>query len=204
MARLFVPFGLCAECAQLTRHASPLLTPRGSGARAKSVFLQQQKRFIGGTNTDFFRYRSKSRIWIWGVGVGVAVAVGLKYCTDTADSPCDDKVTEAQRTDRYSGAVKVSRDLVERIKVGTEVGQETVNLSLAFTFLFIWPATVYATCMSLVCVVCQAEVGAPGMVVGVSVDGAQVWCEGWYGWVLGPLYPSLHGATSVVVQFQDT
>lgn len=25
----------------------------------------------------------------------------------------------------------------------------------------------------------QAEVGAPGLVVGVSVDGAQVWCEGW-------------------------
>lgn len=36
------------------------------------------------------------------------------------------------------------------------------------------------SCVSSVSVVPQAEVGAPGMVVGVSVDGAQVWCEGWY------------------------
>lgn len=36
------------------------------------------------------------------------------------------------------------------------------------------------SCVSSVSVVPQAEVGAPGIVVGVSVDGAQVWCEGWY------------------------
>lgn len=29
-------------------------------------------------------------------------------------------------------------------------------------------------CLSLT----QAEVGAPGIVVGVSVDGVQIWCEG--------------------------
>lgn len=75
-------------------------------------------------------------MWICGVGVGVAVAVGLKH---RADTNCDDKVREARRTDRYRDAIKVSRDLVQRI---------------------------------------QAEVGAPGVVVGVSVDGAQVWSEG--------------------------
>lgn len=74
-----------------------------------------------------------------GVGVGVALAVGLKYYTDAGKSSCDDKPRGAQRSDRYSGAIRVSRELVERI---------------------------------------QAEVGAPGLVVGVSVDGAQVWCEG--------------------------
>lgn len=83
--------------------------------------------------------------------MGVGVAVGLKYCTDTADSPCDDKVTEAPRTDRYSGAVKVSRDLVERIKVGTEVGQDTVKLRLAFTFLFIWLAICHLYEFSVCC-----------------------------------------------------
>lgn len=57
-----------------------------------------------------------------GVGVGIALAVGLKYRTDTANTSCDDKVTKAQRSDRYSDAIKVSRDLLERIKVGTEVG----------------------------------------------------------------------------------
>ncbi|KAF3854818.1 hypothetical protein F7725_022873 [Dissostichus mawsoni] len=83
---------------------------------------------------------SKSRIWVCGVGVGIAIAVGLKYNADTSSSSCDDTVKEAQRTDRYSAAIKVSRDLVERIK---------------------------------------DEVGAPGLVVGVSVDGAHVWSAGW-------------------------
>lgn len=34
------------------------------------------------------------------------------------------------------------------------------------------------SCKTSVCVATQAEVGAPGVVVGVSVDGAQVWSEG--------------------------
>ncbi len=54
-----------------------------------------------------------------GVGLGIALAVGLKYQSDTASSQ-----SEALRTDtvRYSDAIKVSRELLERIKVGTEVG----------------------------------------------------------------------------------
>ncbi|XP_070828499.1 serine beta-lactamase-like protein LACTB, mitochondrial isoform X2 [Chaetodon trifascialis] len=146
MLRLFLPNRFCARCTLLASRESALLTPRGAGARVRplqfekrSVFIQQQRRYVGGSNAAFYSYRSKSRIWICGVGLGIALAVGLKYQTDTADSSCYDKVTEAQRTDRYSDAIKVSRDLVERIK---------------------------------------AEVGAPGLVVGVSVDGAPVWCEG--------------------------
>ncbi|XP_041795391.1 serine beta-lactamase-like protein LACTB, mitochondrial isoform X2 [Chelmon rostratus] len=146
MSRLFLPNRFCAKCTLLAARESPLLTPRGAGARVQPlqsqkriVFIQQQRGYAGGSNAAFNRYSSKSTIWMCGVGVGIALAVGLKYQSDTADSSCDDKVTEAQRTDRYSDAIKVSRDLVERI---------------------------------------QAEVGAPGLVVGVSVDGVQVWCEG--------------------------
>lgn len=39
---------------------------------------------------------------------------------------------------------------------------------------------VLVTSKSSVCVATQAEVGAPGVVVGVSVDGAKVWSEGWW------------------------
>lgn len=39
---------------------------------------------------------------------------------------------------------------------------------------------VLVTCKTSVCVATQAEVGAPGVVVGVSVDGTQVWTEGFY------------------------
>lgn len=129
MSRLFFPHGFSAKCTLLTARGSPLLTSRGAGARVKpqhsdrrSVFIPQQRRYVGGSNAVFFRYRSKSWIWMCGVGVGIALAVGLKYRTDTANTSCDDKVTKAQRSDRYSDAIKVSRDLLERIKVGTEVG----------------------------------------------------------------------------------
>ncbi|XP_022610472.1 serine beta-lactamase-like protein LACTB, mitochondrial isoform X1 [Seriola dumerili] len=151
MSRLFLPNRLCAPCPLLSARESPLFLTLRAGARVQqqqsakpNVFIQQQRRYVGRSNTAFSKYRSKSWIWMCGgVGVGIAVAVGLKCRTDAVNSSCVDKVAEAERTDRYSAAVKVSRDLVERIKVGT-----------------------------------KAEVGAPGLVVGVSVDGAQVWCEG--------------------------
>lgn len=121
MSRLFLPNRFCAKCPLLATRESPLLTPRGALDK-RSVFNQQQRRHVGGSNAGFFRYRSKSRVWICGVGVGIALAVGLKYHTDAANSSCDVQVTDAQRTDRYRRAIAVSRDLVERIKVGTEVG----------------------------------------------------------------------------------
>ncbi|XP_031714102.1 serine beta-lactamase-like protein LACTB, mitochondrial [Anarrhichthys ocellatus] len=141
MSRLLLPNGFCVKCTLLTARGPPLLTSR-AGARVKrkpSVFVQQQIRYVGGSNTAFFKYRSKSRIWICGVAVGVALAVGLKYRDDTANTSCEDEAEEAQRTGRYSDAIKVSWELVERVKT---------------------------------------EVGAPGLVVGVSVDGAEVWSEG--------------------------
>ncbi|GAA6225536.1 serine beta-lactamase-like protein LACTB, mitochondrial isoform X2 [Lates japonicus] len=144
MSQLFLPNRFSATRPLLSARESPLLLSLRAGARVKqqqpsdkrSVFIQQQRRYVGGSNAGFSKYRAKSRIWMCGVGVGVALAVGLKYA---ANSSYDDKVEGAERSHRYSAAVKVSRDLVERIK---------------------------------------AEVGAPGLVVGVSVDGAQVWCEG--------------------------
>ncbi|XP_071355210.1 serine beta-lactamase-like protein LACTB, mitochondrial isoform X2 [Trachinotus anak] len=146
MSRLFSPSRFCAARPLPSVRGSPLWTLRG-GARPRqqqsdqrSVFIRQQRRYVGGSSAAFSKYRTKSWIWMCGgVGVGIALAVGLKYRADTVNSSCVDKVAEAERTGRYGAAVKVSRDLVERIK---------------------------------------AEVGAPGLVVGVSVDGVQVWCEG--------------------------
>lgn len=70
----------------------------------------------------FCKYRSKSVLWVCGVGVGIALAVGLKYSSDAASSSGDVRVKRTEKTDRYRDAIKVSRDLVKRIKVGTEVG----------------------------------------------------------------------------------
>ncbi|XP_035763139.1 serine beta-lactamase-like protein LACTB, mitochondrial isoform X2 [Neolamprologus brichardi] len=144
MLRLFLSrqSTFCTKCSMLAARESPVMTPR-AGARARqqqksdSIFIQQQRRYVGGP--AFRKYRLKSTIWMYGVGVGIALAVGLKYSSDRASSSCDVKVKRAEKTDRYKDAIKVSRDLVARIK---------------------------------------DEVGAPGVVVGVSVDGAEVWCEG--------------------------
>ncbi|XP_041650831.1 serine beta-lactamase-like protein LACTB, mitochondrial isoform X2 [Cheilinus undulatus] len=140
MSRLFLPNHFCAKCKLLTTRES-FLTARVKQPRSdkSNVFFQQQRRYVSGSSSDFFKNGQKSRIWICGVGVGITLAVGLKCHADKSNSSCDDKVIRQQRSDRYSHAIKVSRDLLERIK---------------------------------------AEVGAPGLVVGVSVDGAQVWCEG--------------------------
>ncbi|XP_034542188.1 serine beta-lactamase-like protein LACTB, mitochondrial isoform X2 [Notolabrus celidotus] len=144
MSRLFLPNRFCAKC-NLTARESILLSLR-AGARAKqsrsdklSVLIQPQRGYVGGARSDFFKHRSKSRIWICGVGAGITLAVGLKCLADTSNSSCDAEVIDPQKTDRYSEAIKVSRDLLDRIKV---------------------------------------EVGAPGLVIGVSVNGAPVWSEG--------------------------
>ncbi|XP_041853970.1 serine beta-lactamase-like protein LACTB, mitochondrial isoform X1 [Melanotaenia boesemani] len=145
MSRFFLSNFFCNSCVQLAARESFFRITR-SGARARpqktdSLFFQTQRRYVG--SSVHCKCQSKSRMWMCGIGVGIALAVGLKYSSDPANSSCDDKVGKAVKTDRYSDAIKVSRDLVERIKVGTE-----------------------------------AEVGAPGLVVGVSVDGTPVWCEG--------------------------
>ncbi|XP_047189364.1 serine beta-lactamase-like protein LACTB, mitochondrial isoform X1 [Scophthalmus maximus] len=172
MARLFLPNGLRGPL--LSARDSALSTPRAA-ARVK----QQQQRSVF---TQRHRHRhaegSKSRLWVCGVGAGVALAVGLKY------SACDDKAAGAEATGRYSAAVLVSRDLVERIQVGTEVGPSAAGSGVPLTnspFALTPPPAAILWVPHMFCVVsvcCQAEVGAPGLVVGVSVDGAQVWCEG--------------------------
>lgn len=59
-----------------------------------------------------------------GVGVGIVLAAGLKYSLDSADISCEDRVKNAKWASQYTDAIKVSRDLLERIKVGGEVGLE--------------------------------------------------------------------------------
>ncbi|XP_058501128.1 serine beta-lactamase-like protein LACTB, mitochondrial isoform X1 [Solea solea] len=134
MSRLFLLNRMCAA-------PWPLFSPRESLVKLRLRVKQQQQQqrsvYIPRPSPNGYKYRARSQLWMCGVGLGVALAVGLKY------SWCDDEAAGAERTDRYSAAVRESRDLLERIKVGSE-----------------------------------AEVAAPGMVVGVSVDGAQVWCEG--------------------------
>ncbi|XP_037307882.2 serine beta-lactamase-like protein LACTB, mitochondrial isoform X2 [Pungitius pungitius] len=142
MSRLFSPNGVCAKCPLLAARGPPPLASRAKPPRfRKSAFSHQQTRCAARSSTTFFKHTSKSTMWIRGVAAaGVAVALGLKYRKDAASGSCCDATAEdACRTERYGGAIKASRELVERIK---------------------------------------AEVGAPGLVVGVSVDGAEVWSEG--------------------------
>uniref|UniRef100_A0A3P9K8T0 Lactamase, beta n=1 Tax=Oryzias latipes TaxID=8090 RepID=A0A3P9K8T0_ORYLA len=132
MSRLFLSRHFCGRCSALL----PLYSSLGTrvSLQANVVTLTQRRLLVTGRSVLFRRNQSKSKVWmICGVGVGIALAVGLQY------SSCDQTVGKPADTDQFSGAIKVSRELLERIK---------------------------------------AEVGAPGLVVGVSVDGSQVWSEG--------------------------
>lgn len=115
MFRMFLYRRFCAKCSPLPAPGSLLLTPQ-----AKCVFIRTQARFVGGNVNS--KHRLKSRTWLYGAGVGIVLAVGLKYRSDSANSSCDDKVEIVQKTHPYADAIEVSRDLVERIKVGKEVG----------------------------------------------------------------------------------
>lgn len=127
MSRLFSSRTFCAKWNLLSEQGSPLLRPR-VGPRTKPpqshsvrAFNQQQQRRSTGESHRFgFGSKTMSRLWLCGVGAGLAVAVGLNYQNDAVNTSCEE--TQPRTIDRYSGARKVSRDLVERIKVSSEVG----------------------------------------------------------------------------------
>lgn len=123
MSRLLCLSRVCARCTVFSARC------QGQQQLVKRFLIQQQSAYVGGSSLP--KNRTNSKLWLCGVGVGLALAVGLKSRSDTADSSCEKRETEAAR---YRRAAEVGRELLERIK---------------------------------------AEVGAPGMVVGVSVDGVQ-------------------------------
>lgn len=112
MSRLFSSGGVCARTSRLVFRKSSLPTKDGAAGRVKPALLQQQRRCIGTSNAAV-KVRSVARIWICGGALGVALAVGLKGRSDAASDLGDGD----GRSDRYSEAIKVSRDLVERIRV---------------------------------------------------------------------------------------
>lgn len=120
MSRLFLSHRMCSRCFLLAKRESPLFTERagarGSLQKAHRGFVQTQQKQLG---LALFKTRNKSKIWICGVGMGIVLAVGLKYSVDSADSSCEEQINKASS---YGEAIKVSRDLLERIKVGSEVG----------------------------------------------------------------------------------
>lgn len=179
MSPFFSPRTFCAKYNILRAHGSLLVTPQGVGARTKPPQChsvrpfnhQQQRQYTGESNRFGFRRITKSLVWFCG-SAGLAVAVGLNYQNDSVNTSCEKK--EARTIDRYSEARKVSRDLLELIKVSNEVGMTGFLLPFSLCPYF----CLDSTCTTYVSVVIQAEVGAPGVVVGVSVDGSLVWCEG--------------------------
>lgn len=120
MAPLFSLYAVCARSSPPVFRQSLFVTKTGAVGRVNPCFshkpttlLQQHRRCFGRSNAVFRRpwSRTGTGLWVCGVAVGVAVAVGLKCRSDSARDLCDVK------SDRYSDAIKVSRDLVERIKV---------------------------------------------------------------------------------------
>lgn len=88
-------------------------------------WLQQQHRhYMRRSSTETSKTRF-NRLWLCGIGAGIALALGLKsiYYSDGGNGFCDADVSDEKkrRSGRYHQAVGVSRDLVQRIKVGFKV-----------------------------------------------------------------------------------
>lgn len=111
MSRLLCLSRVCARCTVFSARC------QGQQQLVKRFLIQQQSAYVGGSSLP--KNRTNSKLWLCGVGVGLALAVGLKSRSDTADSSCEKRETEAAR---YRRAAEVGRELLERIKVGTEVG----------------------------------------------------------------------------------
>lgn len=123
MSRLFSTYGSCARSSRLAVREWSLLTKHGAGGRVgrqlsdtATSLLQQQRRYFGRSSAVFVRRWPRSGLWLCGLGVGVALAVGLK-CRFNAASVICDNIKSERLSERYSDAIQVSRDLVERIKV---------------------------------------------------------------------------------------
>lgn len=154
MARLFSVYGVCARSSRIVFLESSSSTKAGAVRRVNLLFSHkptalQQRRCIGRSSAAFVRLSSISGIWVCGVGLGVAVAVGLKCRSDAASDLCDRNDRSVHRSERYSDAIKVSRDLVERIKVraadrvklawvrnpGSEVKGRAVGITITMSWL---------------------------------------------------------------------
>ncbi|KAI7811843.1 serine beta-lactamase-like protein LACTB, mitochondrial isoform X1 [Triplophysa rosa] len=130
----------CTQCkynAEKSERFVSLLT-----SRLKYRDQLMMRRFMSTHRRSDFSNNRQS-LWLLGIGTGFVLALGLKYGDFVSERcECDVQKTNRTQTDtKYTGAIQISRDLIQRIKV-------------------------------------QDEVGAPGIVVGVSVDGSPVWCEG--------------------------
>ncbi|XP_061534108.1 serine beta-lactamase-like protein LACTB, mitochondrial isoform X1 [Phycodurus eques] len=172
MYRLLVPHGLCAKCTMLPSRVSTLWMSLARGrarlSDERNVWNQSRCSVSGSTKTFSKNYNKFSLVWVCGAGVGLALVFGLQY-----HARRENTAIEPQKR-RYDAAVKASRVSVERIQVGAQVcRQECAIKPVPPVWLACCSYAVYVGFFSW-----KAEVGAPGLVVGVSVDGVPVWCEG--------------------------
>lgn len=125
MSRLLCLSRVCARCTVFSARC------QGQQQLVKRFLIQQQSAYVGGSSLP--KNRTNSKLWLCGVGVGLALAVGLKSRSDTADSSCEKRETEAAR---YRRAAEVGRELLERIDQGRNRGRP-MEPETAFTFSFI-------------------------------------------------------------------
>lgn len=80
-----------------------------------------QRRHLTGARRSFQSFNgAQPKFWILGVGAGFLLALGLKNHYSPERCECESENKEESHSDitsKYSAAVEISRDLVQRIKV---------------------------------------------------------------------------------------
>ena len=127
MSPLLMPLRVRAMCKyKLMSRYSNALTKGGRwrvghrlSEKQMNVWSHQQRQYTRQSGTE--SSNTKLYPWFGGIGAGIVLALGLKYRNDGGNSLCDADVSDPKGIGSYHSAVRVSRDLVERIKVGCKV-----------------------------------------------------------------------------------
>lgn len=106
----------CTQCkysAEKSERFVSLLT-----SRLKYRDQLMMRRFMS-TPRRFDFSNNRQSLWLLGIGTGFVLALGLKYGHSVSERcECDVRKTNRTRTDtKYTGAIQISRDLIQRIKV---------------------------------------------------------------------------------------
>lgn len=106
----------CTQCkynAQKSERFVSLFT-----SRLKYRDQIMMRRFMSTHRRSDFSNNRQS-LWLLGIGTGFVLALGLKYADFVSERcECDVQKTHTTQTDiKYTCAIQVSRDLIQRIKV---------------------------------------------------------------------------------------
>lgn len=130
---------ICTQCKYSVQKSEPFVSLLTSRAKLRDQLI---KRLISTSRRPAITpYNSRHPLfWLFGLGTGFVLALGLKY-RDSASGRCECDVQQTLRVSKYSAAIDTSRDLLQRIKVTSQVSGP--HLLYCVTLLLLCPLFIF-------------------------------------------------------------